>query len=116
MDDMTYRNIVALIGRYSILVKVKDADGYHAFTDLSGSEGRTVPLRSLTLVAAYSCGCYPRGHEWFIALRDIGRAIREISSSDREFMWRARRHDLSRNDVERIILRATCGALRLSLY
>ena len=116
MDDKTYRNIVALIERYSYQIKVKDPDAYHAFTDLSGSEGRTVPMRCLTLAFAHRYGSYQPGHEWFIALKEMGRTIRRMSSSDTEFMWRVRRHDLTRNDVEKIILSASHGVIRLRMF
>ncbi len=115
MDESICQNLVAVIRRYSCMIKVKDADGFHAFTDLSGSQGRTVPVRCLTLTAAYRYGNYPAGHEWHIALRDIRKTIRRMASADREFMWRVRRRDLSRGDVERIILKVSHGIIRLNL-
>ena len=46
----------------------------------------------------------------------MGRTIRRMSSTDTEFMWRVRRHDLTRNDVEKIILSASHGVIRLRMF
>ncbi len=73
-------------------------------------------MRCLTLTVAHRYGSYQQGHEWFIALKEMARTIRRMSSADREFMWRVRRHDLSRNDVEKIILSASNGVIRLRLF
>ena len=90
-------------------------DGYHEFTSDTCEEGETVPLRCLTLRADYAYGDYPRGHRWFIPQSEIHREIRRMSRSDTEFMWRVRRCEVNRYDVEKIILGASHGVIRLHM-
>ena len=115
MDEKLYRQIVAVIRRHSFQIKVEDEDGYHAFTSDTCEEGETVPLRCLTLRADYAYGDYPRGHRWFIPQSELHREIRRMSRSDTEFMWRVRRCEVNRYDVEKIILGASHGVIRLHM-
>ena len=87
----------------------------HTSSPLPGSILETVPLRCLTLRADYAYGDYPRGHRWFIPQSDIHREIRRMSRSDTEFMWRVRRCEVNRYDVEKIILGASHGVIRLHM-
>ncbi len=116
MDERLYKQMVAVIRKFSFQIIVADADGYHEFTSMNGEAGHTVMVRCLTLQACYAYGNYPRGHKWFIPLSDLHRAIRERSESDTEFMWRAKRCDLSRYDVEKIVADATHGVIHLHMY
>ena len=116
MDERLYRQIVAVIRRFSFQIIVADADGYHEFTNMNGDAGDTVLVRCLTLQTSYAYGSYPRGHKWFIPLSDLHMAIRDRSESDTEFMWRARRCDLNRYDVEKVVADATHGIIHLKMY
>ena len=115
MDERLYRQLVAVIRKHSFQIKVEDEDGYHEFTSDTCEEGETVLVRCLTLRTDYAYGGYPRGHLWHIPLSDIHKEIRKISRTDTEFMWRARRRDLNRYDVEKIILGASHGIIRLNM-
>ena len=95
MDERLYRQMVAVIRRFSFQIIVADADGYHEFTNMNGDAGDTVLVRCLTLQACYAYGNYPRGHK---------------------FMWRARRCDLTRYDVEKVVSDATHGIIHLRMY
>ena len=106
---------MSVIRRHSFQIKVEDEDGYHAFTSDTCEEGETIPLRCLTLRADYAYGDYPRGHRWFIPQSEIHREIRRMSRSDTEFMWRVRRCEVNRYDVEKIILGASHGVIRLHM-
>ena len=116
MDEKLYKQLVAVIRKNSFQIKVEDADGYHEFTSASSREGETVLLRCLTLQASYTYGNYPNGHRWFIPLCELHGAIRSLSESDREFMWRSRRHELNRYDAKRVIFYASHGVIRLNMY
>ena len=116
MDERLYRQVVAVIRRFSFQVIVADADGSHEFTNMNGDVGDTVLVRCLTLQACYAYGNYPRGHKWYIPLSDLHKAIRDRSAVDTEFMWRARRCDLNRYDVEKVVADATHGVIRLNMY
>ena len=63
MDERLYRQMVAVIRRFSFQIIVADADGYHEFTNMNGDAGDTVLVRCLTLQACYAYGNYPRGHK-----------------------------------------------------
>ena len=91
MDEKLYRQIVAVIRRHSFQIKVEE------------------------LRADYAYGDYPRGHRWFIPQSEIHREIRRMSRSDTEFMWRVRRCEVNRYDVEKIILGASHGVIRLHM-
>lgn len=116
MDEKLYRQMLAVIDRYSFQIKIKDADGMLAFSGLSGDPTCPVLVRCLTMEVSFAYGSYPRGHVWHIPLNDLHRAVRKMSEADREFMWRARRQDLNRYDVERIFLEASHGIIRLNMY
>ena len=98
MDERLYRQMVAVIRRFSFQIIVADADGYHEFTNMNGDAGDTVLVRCL------------------IPLSDLHKAIRDRSSEDTEFMWRARRCDLTRYDVEKVVADATHGIIHLRMY
>ena len=116
MDERLYRQMVAVIRRFSFQIIVADADGYHEFTNMNGDVGDTVLVRCLTLQTSYAYGNYPRGHKWYIPLSDLHKAIRDRSARDTEFMWRARRCDLTRYDVEKVVSDATHGIIHLRMY
>jgi len=115
MDEGLYRNIVAVIKRHSYLIVVADADGYHEFSSLTDDSGSTMPARCLTLKTVYGYGSYPSGHRWYIPLSDLQRAVRKYSEQSVEFYWRVRRKELTRYDVERIILEASYGVIKLNM-
>ena len=116
MDERLYRQMVAVIRRFSFQIIVADADGYHEFTNMNGDAGDTVLVRCLTLQACYAYGNYPRGHKWYIPLSDLHTAIRERSAEETEFLWRARRSALTRYDVEKVVADATHGIIHLRMY
>ena len=116
MDERLYKQLVAVIRKHSFQIVVADADGYHEFTNMTGDTGDTVMVRCLTLMASYAYGNYPRGHMWYVPLSDLHRAIRDRSNVDTEFMWRARRCDLNRYDVEKIVADATHDVIHLHMY
>lgn len=116
MDERLYRNLVAVIRKHSFQIRVEDEDGYREFTSASGKQGETVLVRCLTLAASYRYGDYPSGHRWYIPVSDLHKAVRSMAESDMEFMWRARRFEMNRYDVEKIILAASHGIIRLNMY
>ena len=115
MDERLYRQMAAVIRSHSFQIQVEDEDGYHEFTSDTCEEGETVLVRCLTLKANYTYGDYPRGHLWHIPLSEIHKVIREMSAASTEFMWRTRRRELNRYDVEKIILGASHGVIRLNM-
>ena len=116
MDEKLYRQLVEVIRKYSFQILVADADIYREFTSMNGEAGDTVMVRCLALQTSYTYGKYPRGHRWYIPICDLHRAIRERSENDTDFMWRVRRCDLNRYDVERIVADASHDIIHLHMY
>lgn len=116
MDEKLYQKLVEVIRKYSFQIVVADADSYREFTSMNGEAGDTVMVRCLALQTSYTYGKYPRGHRWYIPICDLHRAIRERSENDTDFMWRVRRCDLNRYDVERIMADASHDIIHLHMY
>ena len=115
MSERLYRKLVAVINRYAFWIKVRDADGFQEGTGLSGADSSAVPVRCLTLYAAFQYGRVPAGHAWSIPLTDIHKAVRKIGSTDQEFRIRMNRYEVTRYDAERIISLASYGIIQLHL-
>ena len=115
MKEEVYRQLVTIIKENAGWIKVIDINGMQ--TCMAVVEGRAINVlaRCLVLQVFYARGSYPKGHVFTIPVHDLHQALRNLEDTDAGFRQRFAQHQMIRWDVERIVLSATHGVIKLEL-
>lgn len=109
-----YRKLASLIHTHRSWIAVHQSDCERMLMVQAGRELRPVRCRVLTLVALRPDGLYRRGHVWDIPEYNLDKAVRSLKR-DLHFRERWNSGDITLEDVEAIVNRATFGFLHLRL-
>ena len=99
MRECLYKEITSIIDRHSTWIDVGKTCRYVCFVVVSYNRIRVVPCRTLPLRAYHNKWHYNYGHLWFIPFPELDRAVAELTI----------------DDVEEIVYRATYGIIKLEL-
>jgi len=115
MKEDVYRQLVTIIRENAGWVKVVDVNGMQTCLSIIGGRYVHILVRCLVLQVFYRRGSYHRGHVFTIPVHDLHTALRRLEDTDPSFRERLAQHRMIRWDVERIVLSATHGVIRLEL-
>lgn len=115
MKEKVYKQMVAIIKENAAWIKVIDVNGMQTCLTVVEGQVLNILVRCLVLQVFYSRGNYPKGHVFTIPVHDLHIALRHLENTDQEFKERLVRHEMIRWDVERIVLAATHGVIKLDL-
>lgn len=115
MKEEVYRQLVTIIRENAGWIKVIDANGMQTCMTVVEGRALNVLVRCLVLQVFYARGNYPKGHVFTIPVHDLHQALRNLEDTDADFKQRLVQHKMIRWDVERIVLSATHGVIKLEL-
>jgi len=116
MENRIYQTMMALIKQHSPWINATGIDFTLAYSTIENGNQYSSFVKCMTLEARRSVGNYRKGFRWKIPLHTISHSIRNLSETDDSFRKRVQQNEITKYDVEKIILESSYGIIHLYLY